>query len=86
MNLSCAAGSIKVVSSAKYLGVLIHDKVNFQEHSKHLEKKLSRTVEILSILKYYLPEHALFKLDYALVHFHLIHRHIVWERVNLGKT
>ena len=28
MNLSCATGLIKVVSSAKYLGVFIDDKLN----------------------------------------------------------
>ena len=35
MNLSCATESIKVVSSAKYRGVFIDDKLNFQEHIKH---------------------------------------------------
>ena len=39
INLSCAAGSIKVASCAKYLGVFIDDKLNIQEHIKHLEKK-----------------------------------------------
>ena len=67
MNLSCAAGSIKVVCSAKYLGVFIDDKLNFQEYIKHLEKKVSRSVGILSKLKNYLPTHALFKLHYTLV-------------------
>ena len=59
MNLSCAAGSIEVVSSAKYLGVFIDDKLNFQEHIKHLEKKVSRSVGILSKPKNYQPTHAL---------------------------
>ena len=67
MNLSCAAGSIKVVSSAKYLGVFIEDKLNFQEHIKHLVKKVSRLVGISIKLKNYLPTHALFKLYYTLV-------------------
>ena len=62
MNLSCAAGTIKVLSSAKYHGVLIDVKLNFHAHIKYLEKKVSRLVEILSKLKNYLPEHALFKL------------------------
>ena len=71
MNLSCAAGSIKVLSSAKYLGVFIEDKLNFQEHIKHLEMKVSRSVRILTT-------HALFKLYYTLVHSHLLHGLIVW--------
>ena len=78
MNLSCAAGSIKVVSSSKYLGVFIDDKLNFQEHIYHLEKKVSRSVGILRKLKNYLPTHALFKLYYTLMHSHLLYGLIVW--------
>ena len=78
MNLRCAAGSIKVVSSAKYLGVFINDKLNFQEHIKYLEKKFSRSVGILSKLKNYLPAHALFEPYYTLVHLHLLYGLIVW--------
>ena len=65
MNLSCAAGSIKVVSCAKYLGVFIDDKLNFQERIKHLETKVSRSVGTISKLKNYLPTHALFELYYT---------------------
>ena len=41
MNLSCAAVSIKVVSSAKSLGAFIDDELDFQEHIKHLKKSLA---------------------------------------------
>ena len=42
MNLSCAAGSIKVVSSAKYLGVFIDDKLKFSRaHSLFGEEILA---------------------------------------------
>ena len=78
MNFSCAAGSIKVVSSAKYLSVFINDKLNFHEHIKNLEKKVSRSVGILSKLKNYLPTHALFLLYYTFVHSHLLYELIVW--------
>ena len=78
MNLSCAAGSFKVVSCAKYLGVFIDDKLNFQVHIKHLEKKASLSVGILSKVKNYLPTHALFKLYYTLVDSHLLYGLIVW--------
>ena len=78
INLSSATGSIKVVSSVNYLGVLIADKLNFQEHIKHLEKKFSRSVGILSKLKNYLPNHASFKLYYRLVDSHLLYGLKVW--------
>ena len=38
-------------------------------------------MEIFSKLKYYLPEHALFKLRHTLVHSHLIYELIVWEKL-----
>ena len=77
MNVSCAAKSIKVVSSAKYLGVLIDNKLNFEDHIKHLEKEVSPSEEIPTKLRNYLPEHALFKLYYMLIHSHLSYGLIV---------
>ena len=89
MNLSCATRTVKVVSSTKYLGVLIDDKVNFQEHSTHLrEKSLAFSREFLENRKITYTsnnEYALFKLDYALVHSHFIPGHIVWGNVYLSK-
>ena len=41
------------------------------------KKEILHSVEILSKLKNYLPEHTLFKLYYTLVHFHSIYRLIV---------
>ena len=73
MNFSFAVGLINVVSSANYLGVLINDKLNFQEHIKYSERKVSRSVGMLRKLKKYLPELALFKLYYTLIHSHLIY-------------
>ena len=39
MNLSCATGSIKVLSSAKYHAVFVDDKLDFQEHNKHFREE-----------------------------------------------
>ena len=43
-----------------------------------IRKKVSRSVGILIKLKNYLPEHALFKFYFMLVHSHLIYEVIVW--------
>jgi len=53
------------------LGILIDEKLNFNYHTENLEIKVSRFVEIFSKLKYYLPESALLKLYYSMVHSHL---------------
>ena len=54
------------------------DKLNFLEHIKFLEKRILRSVGILSKLKNYLREHGLFKLYHTLVDSHLIYGLIVW--------
>ena len=38
---------------------MIYNKLNFKEHIQKLEGKVSRSVGILSKLKFYLPESAL---------------------------
>ena len=79
MNFSFAVGLINVVNSANYLGVMINNKLNFQEHIKYSERKVSRSVGMLRKLKKYLPELALFKQHYTLIHSHLIYKFIVWK-------
>ena len=62
LNIICKTGVIKSVQSAKYLGVVIDDKLNFKEQIEKLKLKVSRSVGILSELKSYLPESAMLKL------------------------
>ena len=60
------------VNKAKYLGTLLDAKLTCSDHIKALETKVSRSVGILSKLKYFLPQDALLKLYYALIHSLLI--------------
>ena len=78
LNLRCPAGQIKIVNKAKYLGVILDNKLNFHEHAKYVEAKLARSVGILSKLKFFLPQTALLKLYYSLVHSHLTYGLTVW--------
>ena len=65
--------SIEVNEKAKYLGVLIDSKLNFQQHLNQVENKVSRAVGIMFKLKSVLPQEALLKLYYALVHPYLLY-------------
>ena len=53
------------------LGVLLDIKLTFSDHIKVFQNKVAISVEILGKLKYFLPQDALFKLYYALIHSHL---------------
>ena len=56
------------MSSAKYLGVFIDDKLFFKEQIKVLEVKVARSVGILCKLKHVLPRKTLLQLYHALIH------------------
>ena len=44
---------VAIVREAKYLGIIIDNKLTFGPHIAHLEVKLSRSVGILSKLKFF---------------------------------
>ena len=78
IDIQCTDGLIKSVNKAKYLGTLLDAKLTFSDHIKALETKVSRSVGILSKLKYFLPQDALLKLYYALIHSHLNYGILAW--------
>ena len=60
------------------LNISIDSKLNFQKKLIEIERKISRAVGIMFKLKSLLPQEALLKLYYALIHPHLIYGIIVW--------
>ena len=77
-NITINNSSITISKTAKYLGVMIDSKLNFQNHIKIIESKLSRGIGILYRLKAVLPREALCKIYFALFHPHLLYRLVVW--------
>ena len=69
---------VAIVSEAKYLGIIIDNTLTFNPHIAHLEVRLSRSVGILSKLKYFLPSPLLSKLYYAFFHSYLLYGLIIW--------
>ena len=65
-------------NNVKYLGVHIDPQLNFQAHIRATEQKISRSIGIISKLKYFLLTFALLKLYYAFIHPHLLDGLIVW--------
>ena len=69
---------IKAEKCVKYLNILIDSNLNFRFHLEEIEKKLSKSLGILYKLKPILPQNALLKLCYSMVHSHLLHGLVVW--------
>ena len=76
--LSSNDNPINIVSSTKYLGVFIDNKLNFKEHILTLENKIARSVGILSKVRYNFPLKTLLQLYHALIHPLLTYGIVVW--------
>ena len=78
LHLTSNGSAINIVDSAKYLGVVIDNELNFKQHIKIMEGKVARSVGILSKLKHFLPQNILLQLYYALVYPFLSYGIIIW--------
>ena len=68
LDILSAGTSVKVVDSAKYLGVMIDNYLDFKQHITVLECNVARAVGIMSKLKSVFPQANPLQLYYALVH------------------
>ena len=59
INLSYQQCKIEVVDCVKYLGIHLDNKLQFKQHIKMLETKLSRLLGVLYKTKSFLPNHTL---------------------------
>ena len=64
--------------SAKYLGVTIDNHLSFNQHITLLENKVARSVDVISKLRFYLPQSSLVILYFFLVHTRLLYALQVW--------
>ena len=67
LSLISNGSPVNIVDSAKYLGVIIDNDLNFKQHIKMLEGKVARSVGILTKLKYIFPQKVMLQLYHALV-------------------
>ena len=80
LNYSCFLNDDQIDAShyAKYLGIILDDRLSFKAHIEFVETKISRSVGIMSKLSYYLPTETLITLYYALIHSHIFYGLPVW--------
>ena len=69
---------IKQVSHTKFLGVFLDNSLTWKFHIKEIEKKVSKSIGIISRLKFILPCNILRTLYCSLILPHLSYCNIVW--------
>ena len=62
----------------KFLGVIIANKFTWQRHINYMALKISKSLAILSKLKYKIPKNCLLTLYYSLVYPHFNYCIIIW--------
>ena len=75
---------IKRVNKTKSLGVIVDEKLNWDEQFKRTKSKMSGGLAALKKLKNVVPRSQLFIVYYALIESHLRYADVIWG--NLSKT
>ena len=78
VTLTLNSEMINTTETARYLGIIIDSKLKFQSHISLLEKRIARSVGILTKLSHFLPQEALLNLYYSLIHSQLLYALSVW--------
>ena len=69
---------LEVKKFAKYLGVIIDDKLSWVNHIEHVNIKLSKGIGLLAKLRHFVPENTLKNLYNAFIQPHVDYGLILW--------
>ena len=78
MNIKTDNVPIQKVDQTRFLGVIINDKLLWNDHMKTIRIKISKGLGILARLRHYLPSRILVNLYYTLVHPYFDYCNIIW--------
>ena len=78
LNFRISGERIKTSTTVKYLGVLLHEHLNWQPHIDSLVTKLSRAAGLLSKIRYYLPKYLLRTILFSIFNCHMIYTCQMW--------
>ena len=70
LKITIDSCQISAVESVKYLGIYLDNKLTFGPHISYLQSKLSCSIEIISKIKYYVPDRVPFLLHFAIFYSH----------------
>jgi hypothetical protein len=69
---------LKEVDHAKYLGVIMDNKLNWNVHISNIKMRLSKGISMLAKIRHYIPESALRSLYFTFVNSHIDYNLINW--------
>jgi len=78
MNIKIDNVPIQKVHQTRFLGVIIIDKLLWDDHIKTTRIKISKRLRILAKLRHCLPSHILVNVYYTLVHPYFDYCNIIW--------
>ena len=78
MELRIQGAELEVVQSTKYLGVQVHNTLDWREHTKTISSKVSRAIGFLKHARSFLPEESLRTLYIGIVEPHFCYCSSVW--------
>ena len=78
LNVEMQGNIIGCVTTTKYLGVIIDNKLKWTSHILYIKNKVSKTIGLFYKMRQYLERKALINLYYSLVFPYLIYCNEVW--------
>ncbi len=78
INIKINGCTIDVKEYAKYLGILIDNKLSFKQHTQHVNSRLVKGNAILSMVRHYLPKPTLINTYNAYIQPHIDYGLNVW--------
>ena len=78
LNFRISSEKINKSSTVNYLGVLLHENLQWQTHINSLITKLSSAVGLLSKIRYYVSKYLLRAIYFSIVNCHMIYTCQVW--------
>ena len=78
LNFRISDEKINTSSTVNYLGVLLHENLQWQTHIDSLITKLSRAVGLLSKIRYYVPKYLLRTIYFSIFNSHMIYTCQAW--------
>ena len=76
--LSIGKNELTQVSSTTFLGVLIDERLSWKSHIRHVSNKISKSIGVISKVRYLVHQRCLATLYYSLIYPYLTYCNIIW--------
>ena len=85
LNFRISGQKIKPSNQVKYLGIILQEDLHWNKYLSNLGKKLSRSIDLLSKIRHYVPKHVLRTIYFSIFTSHLIYTCDVWGQNQTAK-